>query len=203
MRTSAIVLALLACCLTLAPTLAAAEAVPIRAEASTYDLGVRIGGYGFRREGEDGAWDECRMNGFGVFASRAWRGPLYVETALDLYTSAEVDAASMDLPIDRMSALFSVAAGTRTDLTAWLRGYVQVGGGLEVTRAAVPYGDRDTLRDTLVLPQGFFGVGLDLRIARRTYAGATLRALAMGNFTYQRAALDFATQAQFYVRRDL
>lgn len=130
----------------------------------------------------------------------------------------------MDLPIDRMSGLVSVAGGTRTQVTTWLRGYVQLGGGIEVTRVAVPYGDRDTLRDTQVLPQGFFGIGFDLRLARRTYAGATLRALAMGNFTYQRAeleqrdtwgfiapavdevfapSLDFATQAQFYVRRDL
>lgn len=114
----------------------------------------------------------------------------------------------MDLPIDRMSGLFSVAGGTRPQVTAWLRGY----------------GDRDTLRDTQVLPQGFFGIGLEPRLARRTYAGATLRALALGNFTCQRAeleqrdtwgfiappadevfapSLDFATQAQFSPPGDL
>ena len=36
-------------------------------------VGARIGGYGFRRDEGDrrSAWDECRMNGLGVFATKA------------------------------------------------------------------------------------------------------------------------------------
>ena len=198
------------------------------ARPATYDLGVRVGGYGFKREGDERAgagWTECRMNGLGVFASRALRGPLFVEAGLDMYSSADfpTEPAAMDLPIDRASALLSVAGGVRTQIAPWLRGYLQVGAGVEITRVSVPYGD-DTIRDTKTLPEGFFGFGADLRIARRTYFGASFRMLMMGNFEYSRAELDqhqewgfttpdpevvfdpsmdFAAQGQFYLRRDL
>lgn len=198
------------------------------ARPATYDLGIRIGGYGFKREGDDRpgeGWTECRMNGFGVFASRAVRGPVFIEAGLDMYASIDVppESADMDLPIDRMSGLVSVAGGVRTQLASWLRGYAQLGAGVELTRVSVPYGD-DTIRDTKAMPEGFFGVGFDLRIARRTYVGAAFRTLMMGNFDYARAeleqkqewgfstpdaaivfdaSLDFAAQGQFYVRRDL
>jgi hypothetical protein len=196
--------------------------------AATYDLGFRIGGYGFRREGDNRPaedWTECRMNGFGVFASRVMHGPIFVEAGLDLYSSADtpLGPAEGDLPIDRASGLVSVAAGVRTQVTSWLRGYVQLGAGVEITRASVPY-EGDPIRATKTMPEGFFGVGLDLRIANKTYVGASFRALAMGNFDYSSeelernrsngwtrpmsedvfaASLDFAAQGQFHLRRDL
>jgi len=40
------------------------------------------------------------------------------------------------------------------------------------------------------MPEGFFGVGLDLRLAKHTYFGANLRAHVMGNFDYDPAHLD-------------
>ena len=195
----------------------------------TYDLGVRIGGYGFKREGDSRpgeGWTECRMNGVGVFATRALRGPLFVEGGLDAYSSAEfpTGGTSQDLPIDRMSGLVSVAMGARTQVASWLRGYVQLGGGVELTRVSIPYGDLQTLRDNKVMPEGFIGAGLDLRIAHGTYVGASFRTLVMGNFDYDPALLqkmdqwsfgapdkdkvfdaspDLAAQGQFYVRRDL
>lgn len=207
---------------------APAATVSAAARAPAYDVGVRIGGYGFRREGDPRpgeGWTQCRMNGFGVFASRAVRGPAYVEAGLDMYSSAEptAEAAAMDLPIDRTSGLLSVAGGIRASVAPWLRGYLQIGAGVELTRVSVPYGD-DTIRDTKAMPEGFFGAGFDLRVARRTYLGATLRTLLMGNFDYSRAELDqkqgwgfstpaadvvfdaslgFAAQAQFYLRREL
>lgn len=207
---------------------APAASVSAAARAPAYELGVRVGGYGFRREGDARAgegWTQCRMNGFGVFASRAARGPVFVEAGLDMYSSTEptAEAAAMDLPIDRTSGLLSVAGGVRASVAPWLRGYLQVGAGVELTRVSVPYGD-ETIRDTKALPEGFFGAGFDLRVARRTYLGATLRTLLMGNFDYSRAELDqkqewgfstpdaavvfdaslgFAAQAQFYLRREL
>lgn len=202
----------------------------LRAEGdqpATYDLGFRVGGYGFKREGDsrpgDG-WTECRMNGIGVFGSRSLRGPLFIEAGLDMYTSADfpTPASMMDLPIDRMSGLLSVAGGARTELTSWFRAYAQVGAGVELTRVAVPYGEGKTMRDTKVMPEGFVGVGGELRVGR-TYAGANFRTLMMGNFNYDPASLeegewgvgtpdsrevfdasiDFAAQVQFYLRRDL
>ncbi len=204
---------------------AAAEPAPAAAHDgdAVYDFGVRVGGYGFRREGGSGtdAWNECRMNGLGVFAHRALRGPLFVEAGLDAYSSIN-QAMPTDLPIDRQSALLSVAAGVQTHITSWLRGYAQLGIGAELARVAVPYGD-STIRDNKVLPDGFFGIGGDLRIAHATYLGMTMRTLVMGNFEYdpQRlqmsnqwvappsssdvfaASPDLVEQFQFYLRRDI
>jgi len=189
----------------------------------TYDFGLRVGGYGFHREGGSGAdsWNQCRMNGVGVFAHRALRGPLFVEAGLDAYTSTN-QAMATDLPIDRQSALLSVAAGVQAHVTSWLRGYAQLGVGAELARVAVPYGDA-TIRDNKVMPDGFFGIGGDLRIASATYLGMTVRTLIMGNFEYDPTRLqmtnawvaappasdvfaaspDLVEQVQFYLRRDL
>ncbi|MFN0252343.1 MAG: hypothetical protein ACKV2T_36040, partial [Kofleriaceae bacterium] len=106
-----------------APAEAPAVATSVR---PTYELGVRIGGYGFRREGDPRpgeGWTECRMNGLGVFGTRTLRGPFFVEAGLDMYSSADV-TNEMDLPIDRTSGLLSGAIGVRTQVASWLRAYV-------------------------------------------------------------------------------
>ena len=211
------------------PAVAAAEPISLTstADAPTYEVGIRVGGYGFRRDGDPRpgeGWTECRMNGFGVFGGRALTGPLFLEAGLDLYSTATgpIGPASTDLPIDRTSGLVSSAIGVRTQVTSWLRGYVQLGAGVELTRVSVPYGDM-RIRDSKLLPEGFFGAGLDLRIAKGTYIGSSVRALVMGNFDYDANKLDtsmgwtspppasevfaasagVAAQAQFYVRHDL
>jgi hypothetical protein len=139
-----------------------------RAEASMYDFGARVGGYGFRREGDnsDEGWTECQMGGIGVFASRRLPGPLFVEAGLDAYTSRN-EGLPEDLPITRMSGLLSVAGGARTSFTSWLRGFVRLGGGVESSRASVPYGENETIRDTKVMPTGFVGLASTSASARR------------------------------------
>jgi hypothetical protein len=196
-------------------------------------VGFRIGGYGFRREGDfrpGAGWNECRMNGLGVFLQRDLRGPLFVEGGLDAYFTQDFieSSPSTDLPLDRMSGLISAAIGAHSQLTPWLRGYVQLGAGVELTRLSVPYGDADgtqttTIRADKALPEGFFGVGADVRISRGTYIGASIRMLLMGNFDYSASRLmmgnqwvaqptadqvfaatpDLAAQGQFYLRRAL
>jgi hypothetical protein len=160
------------------------------------------------------------MNGLGVFGGRALRGPLFAEAGLDLYSS--VTPESGDLPIDRTSGLVSAAIGARTQIASWLRGYVQLGGGVELTRVSVPYGD-ERIRDNKAMPEGFFGLGFDIELVKGTRIGSSFRTLVMGNFDYDPANLemkdewawkpspgvvfdaspDVATQVQFYVRRDL
>jgi cytochrome c peroxidase len=66
-----------------------------------------------------------------------------------------------------------------------------VGGGVEATRVSVPYGDT-RVRDSRVFPDGFIGAGLDLKLARATYVGASFRMLVMGTFTYDRQRLDMS-----------
>jgi len=214
-RTTAIAAFLLG----LLPSLALAD------PSSPYAIGVRTGGYGFRPEGDPGSdgWNQCRMNGIGVFGDRGIGGaggPLFVEAGLDAYFS--LPPSEGDLPIDRMSALVSAAAGVRTQLASRVRGFVQLGVGAELTRVSVPYGDA-RIRDNKLLPDGFFGVGIDVRLGRSTMLGAAARAHVMGNFDYDPARLemqnpwlaapsasavfdaspDLAAQAQFYLRREL
>jgi hypothetical protein len=197
------------------------------APAPLFDVGFRVGGYGFHREGDTSLsnWTECHMDGIGVFGDRVLRGPVYLELGLDAYASQSfpLPTNSGDLPIDRQSVLLSTAIGVRTQLTSWLRAYVQLGAGVELTHVAVHYGtDGDTVTDSKAMPEGFVGFGGDLRVARGFYIGASLRMLVMGNFNYDPAMLKsnqwvssptaasvfdaspaLASQGQFYVRHDL
>lgn len=216
--------------LLLAPTVALAEpaaSVTTSAPRATYDLGMRVGGYGFKREGDNRpgeGWSECRMNGLGVFGGRSLPGPLFVEAGLDFYSTADgpIGPEATDLPVDRMSGLLSTAIGARMNFTSWLRGYIQLGAGVELTRVSVPYGE-ERIRDTKLMPEGFFGAGAELKIWRGTYGGASLRTLVMGNFNYDPRNLDMsngwvspppasevfdaspdvAAQGQFYIRHEL
>jgi len=193
---------------------------------STIAVGARIGGYGFRRESDPtftGNWNECRMNGVGVFANRTLRGPLFLEAGLDTYFSS-TDRQAMDLQIDRQSALISTAVGVREHVTSWLDGYIQLGVGVELTKLSVPYADGNAIRADKILPEGFLGVGGEIHVADKTRIGASIRTLVMGNFNYDPARLDpnnqawtstptadqvfsatptLAAQAQFFVERDL
>ncbi|HVK75182.1 MAG TPA: hypothetical protein VM734_17755 [Kofleriaceae bacterium] len=195
-------------------------------DARTYGFGARVGGYGFRRDAGDARsnWDECRMNGLGVFGERRFGDHLFVEAGLDLYFSESfpMRPSEDDLPIDRLSGLITTAVGLRAQGPWRTSGYAQLGAGLELTRVTVPY-DGGSISDQLALPAGFVGIGGDLRIGDRTYLGANLRAYVMGNFEYDPARLamqpgwttppaaaevfdpspDAAAQGQFYVRRDL
>jgi hypothetical protein len=224
---------LLAAVLVLAPTAAVADAAsdaapgarPAAAEKSLYSFGARVGGYGFRRDsGGSNEWDECRMNGIGLFGERRLGKHLFVETGLDLYFSQTfpMQPVDGDLPIDRVSGLLSAAAGMRAQANSRLSGYAQLGVGVEVTRVSVPYDDHE-ISDQLAMPTGFLGVGGDIRLGAKTYVGANLRFHVMGNFDYDPAKLEmesgwttppsadevfdpsasFAAQGQFYLRRDL
>ena len=191
---------------------------------ATYAIGFRVGGYGFRRAGDPSQtsdWNECRMNGLGIFADRELGGPFFVEGGLDTYFSAGQAQAS-DLPIDRENVLVSAAAGARMHFTSWLAGYAQLGAGAELARVSVPYGG-STIAANKVLPDAFLGIGADLRLGKHTFIGATMRTHVMGNFDYDPARLKMsnawvaepspsdvfaaspalAAQAQFYLRRDL
>lgn len=200
--------------------------VTAKAAPSPYAFGARVGGYGFRRDEGDkrNAWDECRMNGIGVFGERKLGGLAFVEAGLDLYFSESfpMQDPEDDLPIDRMSGLVTAAIGLRAEGPWRTAGFAQLGVGVELTRVSVPYGD-DTITDQLALPAGFIGVGGDLRVGDHTYLGASLRAHVMGNFAYDPDDLemqpgwttppaaeevfdpspDAAAQGQFYIRRDL
>ena len=94
---------------------------------------------------------------------------------------------------------------------------------MELAKVSVPYGD-DAIRDDKIMPDGFIGAGGDIRLGSATRAGASVRALVMGNFNYDPQRLDkthqmwtstptadqvfsaspsLAAQVQFFISHDL
>lgn len=136
MRTPALVWMLAALTFLAAPSLAAPSlaATPAAAENAPSDdvitlgAGARIGGYGFREVDEDGAltWDDCRMNGVGLFGTADFGKYLFAELSLDYYhATGPVIASGMD----RQSAFVLGAGGVRLYPDAFISPYLQVGVG--------------------------------------------------------------------------
>lgn len=169
-----------------APTVTATAA----ASPTPITVGARVGGYGFRRPGAVGdhghvAWDDCRMNGVGVFARRPV-GRLFAEAGADLYfaESFPMPPPEAEDEMDRMSGLVTVAIGADLVRTRRVTGYVQLGTGVELTRVAMTMTDGTVARDQRVLPLGFVGVGGEVRLGARTALGASLRTHVMGHFDH-------------------
>ena len=196
---------------------AALLALPLTASAEMLGLSVggRVGGYGFRQQsdsGERSRWDACRMNGIGVFAQKTLRGPLFVEAGLDSYFSEDFPVGADDshdqyeTPLDRLSALTTIAAGVRMFPRAIVSPYLQLGIGAEMTRVRAPKLD---LEDSQVLPMGFFGLGAEIHASKRISLGANLRVNLMGYFkndalmTELDAEPEIAAQGQFYAKVEL
>jgi hypothetical protein len=149
------------------------------AHAETWAFGARVGGYGFRQVDTAGqtTWDDCRMDGSGVFAQRSLTRHAFLEGGLDLY-QARGDTV-MTEGMDRTSAHATVAAGLRMFPGRLVSPYVQVGVGAEYTD--VTMGDHG---DTRLLPSGFFGIGAEVRLGRRLRAGMNVRFHMMGHFDH-------------------
>ena len=183
-----------------------------QADPFVENMGLRIGGYGFREPtsptGETGSatgWQACRMNGVGVFANKTISEGFFIEAGFDTYFAdsfvVKEARATYDTPIDRKSALLTVAVGSRFYQEARLSPYLQAGLGAEATHVSLPVLG---LEDTALLPFGFFGVGADIRVSATAKVGASLRINAMGYYddaqfqTELGPELGLSTQTQFY-----
>ncbi len=210
---------------TLAPALARAETpgatVTQQPAAKRYGFGMRVGGYGFRNKNAEKAkdkWNDCRMNGVGVFVQRELPHGAFVEGASDVYFADDTILGGQQPYADRLSGLFSVAGGLRMFPTSRISAFAQIGVGLELTRVTLepvadisqswPDGGRPMVErtDSRALPMGFVGFGGDLRLGSRTRLGMTFRTNLMGHFdegagqTELRATPEAANQVQFYLR---
>ena len=153
------------------------------APAARYSFGIRAGGYGFRntQHEELGEWDDCRMDGAGVFAQRTFTPYLFAEAAFDLYTAKDATAnEAMPAAMDRISGITTVAAGARVPWR-WVQPYVQLGVGLEVTRVEMP---EHGLEDRGVYPMGFLGIGAELFATDHLSLGANVRTNVMKHFDH-------------------
>lgn len=192
---------------------------PTSAEPRAWELGARIGGYGFR-DGEapgydvDG-WDTCRMNGVGVFADWGLAERLHIEVGLDGYFSDRTSLAAGDgasaspaagWHVERTSGLLSAAVSAYPWRGKRLASMLQIGSGVELTKVDVT-GAKDAT--TAVAPLGFVGAGGDLKVSPKVRIGMSLRLHAMKLMTPvgwngeldQEVAL--ATQMQFFVKAAL
>jgi hypothetical protein len=165
-------------------------------------FGFRVGGYGFRDPAGGAAdWEECRMNGLGLYAQRGFWGPLFLEAGADLYFAADRNEEYMQ-KLDRFSGLLSLAAGVRTRPTARVIGYAQLGVGMEFTRVEV----EGVNQRQMVLPDAFLGVGIAVRVTDRLQLGGNMRIHAMGYFegdATMEATPQAAAQGQLFVGYDL
>lgn len=190
----------------------AAAAEPVAAEGGDpvvrYAFGVRAGGYGFRNteDPEAGAWDDCRMQGAGLFAQRSFTRHLFAELAFDLYTAEQATpVADMPAAMDRISGITTLAGGARVPWR-WVQPYVQLGVGLEVTRVEMPAHDAT---DRALLPVGFLGVGAELLATEHLSIGVNARTNVMKHFDHGEGGgemtgeLEAAAQGQLFLKYQL
>jgi hypothetical protein len=162
----------LAALLAPATALAAESDTATEREGPTFGVGARVGGYGFREvKGDNLAWNDCRMNGTGMFGTIDIGRYFFGELSADLYHAT---AAQVNGGMDRVSFHTMGALGAKMLPDSWVTPYVQVGGGPEFTRL-----DVDGTVDKRVLPAAFMGVGGELN-AGHFHFGSNIRVFSMG-----------------------
>ena len=172
-------------------------------------VGFRVGGWGFRNThpDSDGAWDDCRMNGLGVFGERHLTNALFVEAGGDVYFTDPGTFTSQSPGMDRVSGLLTVAGGARSPRFKRMAGTIQAGVGVEHTRVKLPQmvsdGHHAASSGTFTLPLGFVGFGGDVQISGSLRFGVSFRTLVMGHFEHHEVNAapknehDIAAQVQF------
>jgi hypothetical protein len=166
------------------------------AAADEGSFGARVGGYGFR-DPDSTIWDECRMNGVGLFGDkRIGHGPAFVEAGVDFYQAT--NAAVGDDHMDRISTELTVAGGMKMFPTKIISPYIQLGFGGEI--ANVKYMSSG-LTETRLNPMGFLGVGGELKLGDKLRLGANLRFHMMAQFDAAGGvAAGAAAQASFFAK---
>jgi hypothetical protein len=153
-----------------------------------------IGGYGFRAA--DQSWNDCRMNGVGLFGTLDFTRHAFLEVGLDSYNAVGNDP-DMD---DRVSVLSSVAGGLRMFPDFVITPYAQVGAGMEWTRV-----EHAGARTSGLWPLGFLGIGAEINLSSHFKAGANLRVFGMAH-PYEQIGNEIkmeyqpASQGSFFVR---
>jgi hypothetical protein len=176
-------------------------------EAGVYSAGFRVGGYGFRdTHGTDSdQWDDCRMNGLGVYAQRTMSRHLFAEAALDTYFAANpTQVEGAEPAMDRVSGIVSIAGGARIPFR-WASPFVMLGTGVELTRVRMVGHDESSGAYAM----GFFGVGVDVHPTPKLSLGAAIRVNTMKHFEHDdivvdhaeaKSVYDLASQGQFFAR---
>lgn len=138
----------------------------------TFGAGIRVGGYGFREVSDESViWDDCRMNGVGLFGTVDFTDTLFAELSVDVYHAT---GTTVSQGMERLSVHTQAAAGARLFPDFIVSPYLQLGVGPEWTKGRI--GSRRFER-LWVTP--FFGFGGEVAISRMRL-GANLRSYLMG-----------------------
>lgn len=121
-------------------------------------IGVRVGGYGFRHLNSNAnlAWDNCRMNGVGVYGTLDFSRHFFAELSADMYHAT---GDTLKSGIDRISLHTFGVLGARLAPDFLISPYIHLGGGAEYTWVEV-YGHKDQG----FMPVGFVGLGGELNL---------------------------------------
>ncbi len=137
----------------------------------TPGFGARVGGYGFRSADGNTVWDDCRMNGVGVFGTLDFTPHFYGQLGFDLYHA--LPSVKSDEGMDRVSTHGLLGGGARMFPNAIATPFVEAGGGMEWTRVTLASG----AEDKSVYPMGYLGFGGELNLTRRFKLGLGIRML--------------------------
>ena len=170
MRLSLLVLLLLL--IPASSAVAAESSPPPSSDSVTLGVGARVGGYGFREiDGGVLSWNDCRMNGTGLFGTVDLTRHFFGELSFDYYHATAGQAAHA---MDRVSLQPMLAVGARFAPGRLITPFVQAGGGPEFTRI-----DLDGASARKVLPTAFMGIGGEVNVGDFHF-GTNVRALSMG-----------------------
>lgn len=181
-------------------------------------FGARVGGYGFRHADGEGVWDNCRMNGVGVFGTLDLDKHVFGEVGLDFYSAAP---ETNEQGLDRVSTHGTVGVGFRMLPDFIVSPYAELGGGVEWTRIEALQDGETLLADEGAYPVGYIGFGLEFNATDNLKLGGAFRMLATvlpkygeaqgdGSWKWNDTTVsgegrietesDFAAQAQFFLR---
>lgn len=185
---------------------------PAPPDALRPGFGARVGGYGFRHEDGQGTWDDCQMNGFGVFGTLDYNRHLFGELGVDFYHAAP---GVVEAGMDRISTHTLAGVGLRMLPDFVISPTAQLGGGVEWTR--IEMGEAAT---SGVYPLGYIGLGAEVNATQHFKLGATFRMLLTAHPAHDASAhshdtseppdahvagsveteAELAAQAQFFLR---
>lgn len=192
LMTLALATCILCCTITTLPSQAQAQDTQTQ-----FSIGARIGGYGFRQLNTNRVidWQNCRMDGVGVYGIADFSNSLYAEVASDFYFAND---STLRQGLDRLSFHVLASGGYRILPDAFITPTIHVGGGAEVSWVNV-YGKEKTA----LLPVGFMGVGGELNI-QNFHFGMAIRVHAMqlpeydwgmdGQHEVEKRKVTFATE---------
>lgn len=181
-------------------------------------FGARVGGYGFRHADGEGVWDNCRMNGVGIFGTLDLNEHVFGEVGLDFYSAAP---ETNEQGLDRVSTHGTVGVGLRMLPDFFVSPYAELGGGVELTRIEALQDGETVLSESGAYPVGYIGFGLEINATENLKLGGAFRMLATvlpkygdtqgdGSWKWNDTTVssggrietesDFAAQAQFFLR---